>query len=87
LRIGSRSLVSTNCPKNRGSGRSDVWSWSFPTQELRDEYLASADSRDEGEVRALLRAFLFSDVSFPGDSRFLEDITAEKVMRWLMLNT
>lgn len=33
--------------------------WCFPTDELRDEYLATLDCRDEADVRRLLRWFLF----------------------------
>jgi restriction system protein len=43
--------------------------WSFPTDELRDEYLETIESRTDAEVRDLLRLFLFDASTFGADDR------------------
>ena len=48
--------------------------WCFPTDELRDEYLATLDSRDEEDVRQLLRWFLFDIATMGGDEDNLQKL-------------
>ncbi len=55
-----------------------IQDWSFPTDELRDEYLASAGSRSEDSVLRLLRRFLFEDAAFDADYRVLGTILRGK---------
>ncbi|MCO1657353.1 restriction endonuclease [Pseudonocardia humida] len=45
--------------------------WSFPTQTLATEYLALAPERDEDEVMAVLRSFLFRPATFEHDADIL----------------
>ncbi|MFG2015668.1 restriction endonuclease [Actinomadura geliboluensis] len=51
--------------------RAGVQAWSFPTDELRAEYLQTVSSRHEVDVLALLRLFLFDESCFGGDSEHL----------------
>jgi len=51
--------------------RRGVQSWSFPTVELMDEYIASIRQRSHAEVIALLRLFLFNESCFGRDSEYL----------------
>ncbi|MFJ8431972.1 restriction endonuclease [Kitasatospora sp. NPDC094019] len=55
-----------------------IQDWSFPTDELRDAYLASAGSRSEESVLRLLRRFLFEDAAFDADFRTLKAILSGK---------
>lgn len=51
--------------------RAGVQTWSFPTDALRAEYLATVSDRPQAEVLALLRLFLFNDSCFGGDTEHL----------------
>ncbi|GHH57945.1 hypothetical protein [Lentzea cavernae] len=53
--------------------REGVQTWSFPTDELRSEYLASVAERPESEVLALLRLFLFEESCFAHDTQYLHE--------------
>ncbi|MGX9919102.1 restriction endonuclease [Streptomyces sp. NPDC002248] len=79
------AVIGPDCSQNvKGAGRheheppSEVQEWSFPTDELRDEYLASASSRSEDSVLRLLRRFLFEDAAFDADFRALNTILRGK---------
>jgi hypothetical protein len=50
-------------------GDGSVQNWSFPTDNLRDEYLETIESRSDAEVRDLLRLFLFDASTFGADDR------------------
>lgn len=52
--------------------RHRVQTWSFPTTELRDEYLESVNTREEPDVLALLRLFLFDNQCFGRDQDNLD---------------
>jgi restriction system protein len=52
--------------------------WSFPTNELREEYIASIDRRSESEVKMLLEYFLFDPTTFGADHRNLEHLLSDK---------
>ena len=56
---------------NKGGGGQD---YSFPTDQLRDQYLGSLASRSGTEVRALLSKFLFPPTSFGADDVHVERI-------------
>lgn len=51
--------------------RAGVHSWCFPTDTLREEYLNSVMQRDECDVLALLRLFLFEESCFGSDTEHL----------------
>lgn len=53
--------------------RAGVQTWSFPTNELRAEYLNSVVDRAEADVLALLRLFLFEESCFGKDSEYLHE--------------
>jgi restriction system protein len=45
--------------------KQNVQNWSFPTDQLRDEYLQTIHDRSDDDVLALLRCFLFPSCTFP----------------------
>ena len=51
--------------------RAGTQTWCFPTDGLRREYLQSISSRDETDVFALLRLFLFEESCFATDTEYL----------------
>ncbi|HEV3164861.1 MAG TPA: restriction endonuclease [Isosphaeraceae bacterium] len=51
--------------------RSSVQDWSFPTDDLLDEYLEILPGRPDDEVRDLLRLFLFEESGFGNDESHL----------------
>ncbi|MFD8494866.1 restriction endonuclease [Amycolatopsis sp. NPDC059657] len=53
--------------------RVGVQTWSFPTDDLRTEYLQSVSKRDEADVFALLRLFLFEESCFAKDTEYLHE--------------
>ncbi|MFJ6380246.1 restriction endonuclease [Kitasatospora sp. NPDC092039] len=57
---------------------SGVHDWSFPTDQLRNEYLESALSRSEDSVLRLLRTFLFENAAFDADFRLLDTVLGGK---------
>ncbi|MEV0187547.1 restriction endonuclease [Kitasatospora purpeofusca] len=64
--------------RHKHEARTGIQDWSFPTDELRDEYLASVGSRSEDSVLRLLRRFLFEDAAFDADFRALNAILGSK---------
>jgi restriction system protein len=58
----------------RVDSQSQVETWSFPTDELRDEYFRSIETRDEKEIRILLLHFLFDPSTFGADHRNLQSL-------------
>jgi hypothetical protein len=52
-----------------GARSDDVVDWAFPTDDLRDQYLATVHLREEAEVRALLRKLLIPSGSLGADQR------------------
>lgn len=55
-----------------GKGQLRFQSYSFPTDDLLSEYVASIDTRQEGDVRALLRWLLFDRSTFGADHRHID---------------
>jgi len=45
----------------------NIQDWSFPTDDLRDDYLSTIHSRSDEDVVALLRLFLFPSCTFSFD--------------------
>ncbi|MDQ0276566.1 restriction system protein [Arthrobacter silviterrae] len=65
----------------------DAPTWSFPTEALVKEYVASIETRREEQVRQLLRCFLFETVTFGSDRRTqetLKSLGGRSVMEPLM---
>ncbi|MFD4339644.1 restriction endonuclease [Streptomyces anulatus] len=51
--------------------------WSFPTDRICDEFLASARDRNDNEILTILRSFLFENAHFPSDDRILKRVLSE----------
>ncbi|UJB41663.1 restriction endonuclease [Streptomyces sp. A1-5] len=58
--------------KNRRRNQTEFQDWSFPTDQLCEQYLSIVKDRDECEIRVILRAFLFENARFAPDDRILK---------------
>jgi restriction system protein len=59
-------------------GRSNFPYWSFPTEELLEDYIATLEKRPEEQVRHLLRCFLLDRTTFGSDNKMLEQISRDE---------
>jgi restriction system protein len=51
--------------------RRGIQDWSFPTEDLRTEYLETVSKREENDVLALLRLLIFEESCFDADAELL----------------
>jgi restriction system protein len=58
--------------------RRHIQDWSFPTDKLRDEFLATIERRTADEIRMLINHLLFDATTFGGDNFQLELLLGAK---------
>lgn len=62
----------TNAPANEPHPDPHAWTWSFPSNEVAEEYTSACRLRPEEEVRTVLRWFLFRPTRFGQDDRLID---------------
>ncbi|MGW2229910.1 restriction endonuclease [Streptomyces formicae] len=70
--LHKHETTSKKATKKRQRNQFEFQDWSFPTEQLCEQYLSTVKNRDECEIRKILREFLFENARFAPDDRLLK---------------